>query len=310
MYPPDKPQNGIYRVKILSVDEDENAYTLRFDIAVGVSAGWATYMYQQTGKWLLTWRLDKQRGDYAIKCALSAVNRCPNVQAHTINQLCNHHLCLYLACNPAAPYINVKKSLALSAYKVSPNDIRLDPTVSWAKGSAEYLRASLLASYSGLPVVWIDFREKKSLMIDWCAAHGIILLPSPPPTGDYQLSTGSVLVDRKSNLLELYNDFVVCNNRGRYEHAAVTASAHQKLLTYVVATEPKDAVRDFDSLASWSSPIPTKGKTADGNKLVTQLRRYQMIFPHTSFVFCNQDQLCDTIMLALKRGSMISPHNP
>ena len=52
------------------------------------------------------------------------------------------------------------------------------------------------------------------------------------------------------------------------------------------------------------------GKTADGNKLVTQLRRYQMIFPHTSFVFCNQDQLCDTIMLALKRGSMISPHNP
>ena len=53
MYPPKTPMDGIYRVKILAVRQDDVAYYIRYDISVGPCVGWATYMYQQTGKWPL-----------------------------------------------------------------------------------------------------------------------------------------------------------------------------------------------------------------------------------------------------------------
>lgn len=66
MYPPNSPIDGIYRVKLLAAEQDDAAYYIRYDISVGPCVGWATYMYQQTGKWPLIWRLDKHRGATAI----------------------------------------------------------------------------------------------------------------------------------------------------------------------------------------------------------------------------------------------------
>ena len=43
MYPPKTPMDGIYRVKILAVRQDDAAYYIRYDISVGPCVGWATY---------------------------------------------------------------------------------------------------------------------------------------------------------------------------------------------------------------------------------------------------------------------------
>lgn len=75
MYPPNPPTDGIYRVKLLSAEQDDAAYYIRYDISVGSCVGWATYIYQQTGKWPLIWRLDKRRGTTVIRCALDALHQ-------------------------------------------------------------------------------------------------------------------------------------------------------------------------------------------------------------------------------------------
>ena len=96
MYPPQIPTDGIYRVKILAVRQDNAAYWLRYDISVGPCVGWATYMYQQTGKWPLIWRLDRRRGTTAIRCALNALNSGDHVKIQSLEESAGHHICLEL----------------------------------------------------------------------------------------------------------------------------------------------------------------------------------------------------------------------
>ena len=152
-----------------------------------------------------------------------------------------------------------------------------------------------MAANAGLPIILADHHEKQSPMVDWCAEHGIILLPSLMPAGDYRLPTGSILVDRKANLLEVYNDFAMPANRKKYENSAMIATAHNIRLVYVIAVEPQNCVKDLASLAAWAAPIPGQGKVANGANLAAQLQRYQTTFSHTSFIFCDKNQLCDTI---------------
>lgn len=110
-------------------------------------------------------------------------------------------------------------------------------------------------------------------MVDWCADNGIVLLPSLLPAGDYQLPNGKTLADQKANLLELYNDFAMPDNRLRYENAAMIASAHNMQLVYVVATDPQDAIVDLESLKAWSAPVPETDIVASGEKLYAHLMR-------------------------------------
>lgn len=175
MYPPQQPQNGLYRIKILSVTESDVAYIIRYDIAIGPCTGWATYMYQQTGKWLLIWRLDKQRGSIAIKCALHAINNVTH-NLSTLNQAVGKHLYLQLNAKPNGN-IDVQKSFPVQALKISPDDIRVGTTGGWAKGSANVHQALLLASLSGLHHIYADVHEIHSPMIDWCAQNNTIIVP-------------------------------------------------------------------------------------------------------------------------------------
>ena len=299
MYPPHPPIDGIYRVKILAVRQDDAAYWLRYDISVGPCVGWATYMYQQTGKWPLIWRLDKRRGTTAIQCALDAPRRsgCANMQS--LEQATGHYICLELRRRMDAKYIDVRRSLPVSAYQITPNDIHIDTAGGWRQGDPNWRHALLLANLSGLPVLSADSREGKSPMVDWCAGHGIIMLPQYLPAGDYTTSNSSVIVDRKDNILELYRDFASSKHRESYDNAALCAQVSAKQLVYMVGTDPDDHVGQISDLAHWQCTI--KNQVFVGKQLADQILRHQVIYPHVSFIFAKKEDICQTIWNTLRK---------
>ena len=293
MYPPNSPIDGIYRVKLLSAKQDDTAYYIRYDISVGQCVGWATYMYQQTGKWPLMWRLDKKRGAVAIQCALDALNCGSHARIQSLVESVGHHICLELRRRMDAKYIDVRRSLPASAYRITPGDIRVGTKGGWRQGGPNWQNALLLANLSGLPVLSSDSREHRSPMVDWCAEHGVIILPQYLPAGDYILLNGNAIVDRKDNILELYKDFAGSKNRESYENAALLTQVAGKQLVYVIGTDPDDHVEQISDLAHWRCTI--KNQTFVGTHLQEQILRHQTMYPHVSFVFVKREKLCQTI---------------
>lgn len=293
MYPPNPPTDAIYRVKLLSAEQDCTAYYIRYDISVGPCVGWATYIYQQTGKWPLIWRLDKRRGTTVIRCALDALHLsgCANVQS--LAQAAGHHICLELHRRTGTRYIDVRRSLPASAAQITPDDIRIGTTGGWRQGDPNWRHALLLANLSGLPVLNADSREGHSPMVDWCAKHGVIILPQYLPVGDYTTSNSNVIVDRKDNILELYKDFAGSRNRKSYENAALLAQVVGKQLVYVIGTDPSDHVELISDLAQWQCTV--KNQTFVGTYLHEQILRHQAMYPHISFTFVKREEVCQTI---------------
>ena len=299
MYPPNPPTDAIYRVKLLSAEQDCTAYYIRYDISVGPCVGWATYIYQQTGKWPLIWRLDKRRGTTVIRCALDALHLsgCANVQS--LAQAAGHHICLELHRRTGTRYIDVRRSLPASAAQITPDDIRIGTTGGWRQGDPNWRHALLLANLSGLPVLNADSREGHSPMVDWCAEHGVIILPQYLPVGDFTTSNSNVIVDRKDNILELYKDFAGSRNRKSYENAALLAQVVGKQPVYVIGTEPSDHSERISDLAQWQCTV--KNQTFVGIYLHEQILRHQAMYPHVSFVFVNRERLCQTIWDTLSK---------
>ncbi len=301
MYLPQIPMDGIYRVKILAVKQDDVAYWLRYDISVGPCVGWATYMYQQTGKWPLTWRLDKRRGTTAIRYALDALHRSGYSDMQSLAQAAGHHICLELRRRMDAKYIDVRRSLPVSAYQITPDDIRVGTEGGWRQGDPNWRHALLLANLSGLPTLYADSREGKSPMVDWCAGHGIIILPQYLPAGDYTVAHGDIIVDRKDNILELYKDFAGSQNRESYENAALCAQVAGKQLVYVIGTDPSDHVGQISDLSHWQYAI--KNQVFVGKQLSTQILRHQIIYPHVCFIFVSKGQVCQAIWDTVAMGA-------
>ena len=293
MYPPKTPMDGIYRVKILAVRQDDAAYYIRYDISVGPCVGWATYMYQQTGKWPLIWRLDKKRGSVAIRCALDALNCGSHARIQSLVESEGHHVCLELRRRMDAKYIDVRRSLPASAYRITPEDIRVGTAGGWRQGDPNWRHALLLANLSGLPVLSADSREGKSPIVDWCAEHGIVILPQYLPAGDYATLNSNAIVDRKDNVLEFYKDFVSSGNRQSYENTALLAQVGGKQLVYVISTDPDDHVEQISDLTQWQCTI--KNQIFVGTQLYKQILRHQTMYPHVSFVFVKREKLCQTI---------------
>ena len=293
MYPPKTPMDGIYRVKILAVRQDDAAYYIRYDISVGPCVGWATYMYQQTGKWPLIWRLDKKRGSVAIRCALDALNCGSHARIQSLVESEGHHVCLELRRRMDAKYIDVRRSLPASAYRITPEDIRVGTAGGWRQGDPNWRHALLLANLSGLPVLSADSREGKSPIVDWCAEHGIVILPQYLPAGDYTTLNSNAIVDRKDNVLEFYKDFVSSGNRQSYENTALLAQVGGKQLVYVISTDPDDHVEQISDLTQWQCTI--KNQIFVGTQLYKQILRHQTMYPHVSFVFVKREKLCQTI---------------
>ena len=295
-YVPSTPVPGRTIIKIYRVQETSDSLLLEFDIGIGPALGYAYYQYQITGQWPLCWKIAKtSAATIARRCALDAI-QASRPEIKDLSNAAGVSLAVDLDYSDSShTFVKICRSYPISAYKIDPNDIRIDKNLSWAVGSSEYIRAQLMAANAGLPIILADHHEKQSPMVDYCADHGIILLPSLMPTGDYKLPAGSVLVDRKANLLEVYNDFAMPANRKKYENSAMIAAAHNMRLVYVIAVEPQNHVNDLVSLATWSAPIPGQAKIANGANLAAPLQRYQMIFPHTSFIFCDRTQLSKMI---------------
>lgn len=293
MYPPNPPTDGIYRVKLLSAEQDCTAYYIRYDISVGPCVGWATYIYQQTGKWPLVWRVDKHRGTTAIRCALDALNRSSHCRIQSLAQAAGHHIYLELHRRTGTKYIDVRRSLPASAAQITPDDIRIGTTGGWRQGDPNWRHALLLANLSGLPVLNADSREGHSPMVNWCAEHGVIILPQYLPAGDYTTSNSNVIVDRKDNILELYKDFAGSRNRKSYENTALLAQVVGKQLVYVIGTDPSDHVELISDLAQWQCTV--KNQTFVGTYLHEQILRHQAMYPHISFTFVKREEVCQTI---------------
>lgn len=295
-YVPSAPVPGRTIIKIHRMQETADSTLLYYDIGIGPALGYAFYQYQITGQWPLCWKIAKTSAAAIVRrCALDAI-RASHPKIKDLCDTAGVSVAVDLDyADSSHTSIRICRSYSLSSYKIDPDDIRIDKNLSWAAGSSEYVRAQLMAANAGLPIILADHHEKQSPMVDWCAEQGIIFLPSLMPAGDYRLPTGSILVDRKANLLEVYNDFSMPVNRLKYENSAMIASAHNMRLVYVISVEPQDHVTDLASLATWSAPIPGQGKVANGASLSAQLQRYQTTFPHTSFIFCDKNQLCDTI---------------
>ena len=302
MYPPNPPTDAIYRVKLLSAEQDDAAFYIRYDISVCPCVGWATYIYQQTGKWPLIWRLDKHRGTTVIRCALDALHLsgCANVQS--LAQPAGHHICLELHRRTGTRYIDVRRSLPASAYRITPDDIRIGTEGGWRQGDPNWRHALLLANLSGLPVLSSDSRESKSPMVDWCAEHGVIILPQYLPAGDYTTSNSNVIIDRKDTILELYKDFASSGNRYSYENAALLAQIAGKQLVYVVGTTPDNHVEQISDLAHWRCTI--KNQTFVGTYLHEQILRHQAMYPHVIFIFAKREEVCQTIWDTLSERSL------
>ena len=226
------PVPGRTIITIHSVQESADRISLEFDIGIGPALGHAFYQYQITGQWPLRWEIVKTSAAAIVRrCALKAI-QASHPEIKDLRDAAGVSLAVDLDYTDSShTHVKVCRSYPISAYKIDPNDIRIDKNVSWAAGSPEYIRIHLMAAKAGLPVILVDHHcEKQSPMVDWCADNGIVLLPSLLPAGDYRLPDGKTLVDRKANLLELYNDFAMPDNRLRYENAAMIASAHKSLL--------------------------------------------------------------------------------
>ena len=256
-------------------------------------------MYQQTGKWPLVWRLDKRRGTTVIRCALDALHLsgCANVQS--LAQAAGHHICLELHRRTGTRYIDVRRSLPASAYRITPDDIRIGTEGGWRQGDPNWRHALLLANLSGLPVLSSDSREGKSPMVDWCAEHGVIILPQYLPAGDYTTSNSNVVVDRKDTILELYKDFASSKDRESYENAALFTQVVGKQLVYVIGTDPDDHVVQISDLSHWQFTF--KNQTFVGTHLYQQVLRHQAMYPHISFIFAKREKVCQTIWDTLSK---------
>lgn len=104
---------------------------------------------------------------------------------------------------------------------------------------------------------------------------------------------GSVIVDRKSDILELYRDFSHSGTRHSYEEAAISSQVDGKRLIYVVGTDSRERVQDISDLKGGSATL--QGKFFNESILYNHILRYQNHFPNTGFQFVNHKKMCETI---------------
>lgn len=289
-YTPADPIPGKYLAKIIQVKQDTQYIYVSYDIAVGPSAGWAHTKYLLTGRWLLQMR-------FPINCdSPSPTSLCRVAGVTEPRNLIGCLVCVELAyadgsTNP--PYYRLRRSYPASHYIITPDDIKVG-TSNWATGSPDTTRATYIAQLSGLPVVCIDARERQSPMVGWCAEHRIALLPMIFSAGDYMTPSGSVIVDRKDSIQELYHNFSCSSRHASYDIAAASAAAMGKRLLYVIGTVPENHVTCLADLAGWAATIPRVGNVS-GLNLYRNIRAYKRLHDNTDFVFIDNKSLCEEI---------------
>lgn len=294
---PAYPVSGRTVITIHWTEVKPSGVSLYYDIGIGASAGYAEYIYQTKGVWPLIWTISNSlKAKIPYNRALEAVRH----RDSTITRLEEvRHIPIIVDLLVNGPEIRVARSYPYNRNMILPEDIQIG-TTSWAKGSKDFLRALAIAENSGLPVLYADAHERSGPMPAWCAKHRIALVPEMLPVGDYYIPGYRNIVDRKANLLELYESFISPNKRIVYEHAARIASVHHWRLVYITGVQQGEQVQVLKDLPGWSAAIPGKTAYADGGKLLHHLCRHQHVYPHVSFVFCYRNKICSTILNVLR----------
>lgn len=103
-------------------------------------------------------------------------------------------------------------------------------------------------------IIQQDTRQKKQLHIrkeKWFEEHGIKIINSKLLVGDYMIpSDGSVSVDTKKDIGELYSNLIQQHTRFRSE-----ASLSQELgIQLYILVENTDGIRCIDDILKWKNP--------------------------------------------------------
>ena len=303
-YSPAEPYPGRHIATITGMRRDSKAIYITYDIATGNHAGWADITYIITGSYLLQQRIDTTRGRQVLECLCHAAG--VDID-DDLNDLIGKRVLIDLqyddrqSGNPAQHHYRIRRTYPLTPDEIHPDDIRVG-TERWSSGSPDVIRAAIIAYRSGLPVLLADKQERQSPMVDWCAEHGIAVLPVPFPAGDYTISSSNSIVDRKQDINELYSNFADSVKMASYHIAAAIAGAMCKRLIYVVGTAPEDQVQCIDDLATWHGTIPGVG-SVDGQAMHRHVAAYRRMYPHTDFVFVDKNQQCEKIWEILNERS-------
>lgn len=298
---PAYPVSGRTVITIHWTEVKPSGVSLYYDIGIGASAGYAEYIYQTKGVWPLVWtisgspnaRIPHERALAAVRHVTPAITKLEEAQ--------NIPIIVDLLVNGSE--IRVARSYPYNRNIIPPESIQIG-TTSWAKGSRDFLHALAIAENSGLPILYADAHERTGPMPAWYAKHRIALVPEMLPVGDYYIPGYGTVVDRKANLLELYESFISPNKRIVYEHAAGIASVHRWELVYVTGVQQDEQIHVMKDLLGWSAAVPGKTVYADGGKLLHHLCRHKRVYPHVDFVFCDGNKICSTILKVL-RGDYI-----
>lgn len=302
--------SGRYLIRILDVEYSNNQAKYKYEIAVGPFAGYGAEKFKQAGGYPLYNSFPLPRAEKALFVFLIAANVIfptshPDLtDSAVIISLLKKAVgkLLWVTLESNRQYLSVRRHDPFAAIPIKPEDIQIG-TSSWAAGSQDVNHAIALATYSGLPNLLVDVREKNSPMISWCAHHKVIPVPFYSNFGDYMVPGSDVTVDRKSGILELYSDFSKPTNFDSYCTAAQMAAALGKRLIYAVATEPNECVQSIDDLKKWRCTLPDQSKTpVNGNSMWRNITLYQKHFPNVSFVFVPAEQQCQKIYDLTKSG--------
>lgn len=300
-YPPKGPQNGLYLVRILSFSEDRTAIYLYYDIAIGESAGWGSYYHYSNPKltfWPLVWRIDRTKGASVLSHLFSILAQSTSKSAVSLQDAVGLLLWLDIKFDCTTHRSYIKHSYARNAFQVSSKDISVS-TEDWRHGHPDRNHALILADLADIPVILADTHEKQSPMVEWCAQHGILLLPTHFQFGDYTSPNQNIVIDRKASIDELYDNFMNPKNRERNWHTAIMSKVEEKKLIYVVSTQKTDSVNTLLDLQNWRSPV---GCQRSGGSLYRWLEDFRNRYSHIDFCFVPEFELCQTIYdLLLKK---------
>ena len=290
----DMPEGRIL-LNILAAKKTLTAVEVTYEIVSGPYTGVSSAFLHTTGKTPIKQRIDLKRGQKPLQCLCRAAG------CKDLDDLCENGPGRQIWANVCAQFVNertyfhVSQTYPFSRYSLKSEDI-LTGTDGWGAGKPDVDRAIILAKYSGFPVLFADVHERNSPMVTWCADHGIIILPFLFVAGDYSVKDSSCIVDRKANIEELHDNFIITERFHRYCRSAQLADLLGKRLVYVTATKPEDQVSTLKDLKHFSRPGSHDGQPKlDGEWLYNQIVRYQTWYPHTDFMFVPEDKLCETI---------------
>lgn len=292
---PPVTNDALYLAKIVAIEQNDHAVTIYYEFAAGPNAGWAAQVYIRTGSWPFRQRIDRKYGSAALRAFLESIGRSDLSSVSHIDL--NHGLwnCVDVQWTEYNGHVfpQVKRVYSSQTYPFTADDFRISAD-KWAKGSPDVNHAVALAHNAPYPVLLADTQERHSPMIDYCAENRICIIPVSGMPGDYMIPNGSIVVDRKANLSELYHNFSHGQSWLSYAIAAELAAAQHKMLVFVTAVEPADHVQKLCDLEHWNGVLPG-GTPLQGKTMLQQIRRCLFLFPHVKFHFVLRDNLCEQI---------------